>query len=134
MAGFPKEPKVKRPKPGIPLDSEVVLGLIRKHHGNISRIADAIGCARHTIRAKCDREPDLKQALDSERERFVDELEDACEYQAIHDKDTALKIFLLKTRARARGYEQDMNPNATQDIAKAAFDFVLNRTANPAES
>ena len=131
---FPKPKKAKRPHPGVPLDSAVIIELVHKHKGNLSRVADAIGCARSTIQDKMNREPEIKKAVMDERERFVDELEDSCEYQAIHEKDTALKIFLLKTRARARGYEQDMNPNATQDIAKAAFDFVLNKTANPAES
>ena len=131
---FPQPKKTKRPHPGVPLDSAVIIDLVHKHKGNLSRVADAIGCARSTIQDKMNREPEIKKAVTDERERFVDELEDSCEHQAIHEKDTALKIFLLKTRARARGYEQDMNPNATQDIAKAAFDFVLNRTANPAES
>ena len=40
---------------------------------------------------------------------------------------------MLKTQGRSRGYDQDMRDNA-QDIARAAFDFVMNRSKNPAES
>lgn len=140
MAGFPKGKdkigeKAKRPHKGLPLDSTVILEQIRLCKGNISRIADTMGSARSSIRDKIDREPILKQALDDARERFVDELEDAVEYDALNNpKDATLRIFLLKTRARHRGYEQDDNKQHAQDIAKAAFEFVLNKSANPAES
>ncbi len=140
MVGFPKGKdkrgeKARDPSPGAhPVNREDMIKALKKHDGNISRAAEAIGCTRLTIHRAVESDPLVKEARDQAREAWVDQLENACEYQAIHEKDTALKIFLLKTRARARGYEQDMNPNATQDIAKAAFDFVLNRTANPAES
>ena len=133
---YPKPHKARDPKRGVPLAAtdDDVLRAIKAQRGNMSRIADVFSVARSTIHDRIQRNPILKQALADERERFVDDLEDACEHQAVNDKDTTLKIFLLKTRARTRGYEQDNNSNATQDIAKAAFDFVLNKTANPAES
>ena len=133
---YPKPHKARDPKKGVPMSAtdDDVLKAIKLQRGNMTRVADTFSVARSTIHDRIQRNPILKQALLDERERFVDELEDACEHLAVNDKDTTLKIFMLKTRARARGYEQDMNPNATQDIAKAAFDFVLNRTANPAES
>lgn len=140
MAGFPKGDKVlgakaKRPHPGVPINSNTVLELIPKTRGNLSRIADLIGCARSTIQDKVNREPILKQAISDARERFVDDLEDCCEYDAVNNpKAETLRIFLLKTRGRARGYEQTEDKYAAQDIARAAFEFVLNKTANPAES
>ena len=54
--GFPKGSKrlgekAKEPKQnGIKLDDAVILPLITKYRGNISRIADAMGCNRSTIR------------------------------------------------------------------------------------
>lgn len=123
----------KRPQRGVPIASELIESLIRKHKGNISRAADALGCCRNTIQRRVNEEPALRQALEDERERFVDELEEACEDTCVrNEKDSALRVFMLKTRARKRGYEMTDNSNATQDIAKAAFDFVLNKSANPA--
>ena len=123
----------KRPQPGVRIASSLILEQIRKHKGNLSRAADAIGCSRHTIQHRVNVEEALKQAVDDERERFVDELEESCEDTCIRsEKDSALRVFMLKTRARKRGYEMTDNSNATQDIAKAAFDFVLNKSANPA--
>lgn len=140
MAGFPKGKTAlanvaKRPMPGIPFNRDTILELITKLRGNLSRIADAIGSNRHSVRAFIQNDNELKQALDNSRERFVDELEDYCEYDAVNNpKAETLRIFLLKTRGRARGYEQTEDKYAAQDIARAAFEFVLNKTANPAES
>ena len=140
MAGFPKGKdklgeKAKRPHQGLPLDSNVIAKLIPECRGNMSRIADLMGCARSSIYDKIQREPLLKQAVLDARERFVDDLEDCCEYDAINNqKAETLRIFLLKTRGRSRGYEQTEDKYAAQDIARAAFEFVLNKTANPAES
>ena len=52
---------------------------------------------------------------------------------AIERQDATMRIFLLKTLGRHRGYEQDDNMNAAKDIAKAAFDFIINKSKNPAE-
>jgi hypothetical protein len=141
MAGFPSKAKgnqrgekAKRPHPGIPLDKNMILELIIKHHGNLSRVADACGSHRHVIRRRCEADPELKVALEDARERIIDELEKSCWEDAIDNRDTALRCFLLKTQARHRGYDQDEAKNAAKDIATAAFDFIINKTKNPAES
>ena len=140
MAGFPSTAKgnrigekSKHPKPGIPLDKNQILELIPKHHGNLSRIADALGTNRGTVRRRCENDPELKVALEDARERIIDELEKSCWDDAIENRDTALRCFLLKTQARHRGYEQDDAKNAAKDIATAAFDFIINKSKNPAE-
>ena len=134
MAGFPslkkgnkRGEKALNPKPGIPLDKAQVMELIIKHDGNISRVADSIGCHRHTVRHLCDREPELLETLKQARERIIDELEESCWHDAIRHRDTALRCFLLKTQARHRGYDQDEAKNAARDIATAAFDFILSK-------
>ncbi len=140
MAGFPSVAKgnkvgekAKAPKPGIPLDKNQILELIPKTHGNLSRIADALGTTRGTVRRRCDNDPELKAALEDARERVIDELEESVWDRAQNSNDTTLQLFLLKTQAKHRGYEQDEAKNAAKDIATAAFDFIINKSKNPAE-
>ncbi len=134
MAGFPSlkkgnkiGEKAKRPHPGIPLDKNTILQLIAKHGGNLSRVADAMGSTRHTIRRYCDNDKELGEALENARERFIDELEESVWDRAIESKDTTLQLFLLKTQAKHRGYDQDEAKNAAKDIATAAFDFIISK-------
>lgn len=140
MAGFPSVKKgnkigekAKQPHPGIALDKNVILQLIIKHAGNLSRVADAMGSNRHTIRRRCDADKELLEALESARERRIDLLEESCWEDAIASRDTAMRCFLLKTQAKHRGYDQDDMKNAAKDIATAAFDFIVNKSKNPAE-
>jgi hypothetical protein len=138
MAGFPskekgnlKGAKAKQPKPGIPLDKNTMMELITKHGGNLSRVADAMGSTRHTIRRRCDADTELAECLENARERQIDELEECVWERAKESKDTALQLFLLKTQARHRGYDQDEAKNAAKDIATAAFDFIVSKQSNP---
>lgn len=140
MAGFPsvkkgnaRGEKAKAPKPGIPLVKEDIKRLIIETHGNLSRVADALGTTRGTVRRRCDTDPELKQTLEDARERIIDELEESVWDRALESKDTTLQLFLLKTQARHRGYDQDDMKSAAKDIATAAFDFIVNKSKNPAE-
>lgn len=141
MAGFPSVKKgnkigekAKIPRPGVPLVKSQILDLLKKHHGNLSRIADSIGSTRMSVRRFIDKDPELQEALTDSRERIIDELESSCWEDAINNpRDAAMRCFLLKTQARHRGYEQDEAKNTAKDIATAAFDFILNKSKNPAE-
>lgn len=132
MAKIQLGDKAKHPKPGIPIDKASILTLITKHGGNLSRVADALGTTRGCIRRRCDADSELQEALVDARERSIDELEKSCWQDAIETRDTAMRCFLLKTQARHRGYEQDELKNHAKDIATAAFDFILNKSKNPA--
>lgn len=139
MAGFPKgnqrrAEKARRPKLGIPLDKKVIEQLIVTHTGNVSRVADAIGASRGGVRNFIDGHPDLVDLLKQQRERQLDELERSVFDRAIDTNDTTLQLFLLKTQGKSRGYEQSEAQNAAKDIATAAFDFIVNKSKNPAES
>ncbi len=140
MAGFPSTAKgnkiadvAKRPKPGCPLDKDVIAGLILKYSGNLSRAADAIGSSRGAVRGLVDRHPELQQLLKDCRERQIDELEDSVFQRAVDSNDTTLQLFVLKTQAKHRGWEQSEAQNTAKDIATAAFDFIINKSKNPAE-
>lgn len=139
MAGFPKgdqrrASKSKRPHPGVALDKKVIAELIIKHTGNISRVADALGSNRYVIQRIVANDEELKILVAQQRERQLDELEQSCFDRAIETNDTTLQLFLLKTQGKARGYEQSEAQNAAKDIATAAFDFIVNKSKNPAES
>lgn len=140
MAGFPSTKKgnrlgdkAKQPRPGVPLDKNTLLDLIYKTHGNLSRVADALGSTRTSVRRRIDSDLELKDALEEARERIIDELEESVWDRARESNDTTLQLFLLKTQAKHRGYEQDDAKNAAKDIATAAFDFIVNKSKNPAE-
>ena len=141
MAGFPSKAKgnkrgevAKQPRPGIALDKEMIAKLITEEDGNLSRVADRMGTTRHTVRRRCDADPELLQVLKDARERQLDILEQSCFDRAIESNDTTLQLFLLKTQGKTRGYEQSEAQNAAKDIATAAFDFIVNKSKNPAES
>lgn len=141
MAGFPSVKKgnkigekAKRPMPGIPLEKKLIADLIVKHTGNVSRVADTIGTTRGAVRAVIDRDTELQQLLRDCRERQLDQLEDSVFDRAIDSNDTTLQLFLLKTQGKHRGYEQSEAQNTAKDIATAAFDFIINKSKNPAEA
>lgn len=116
-----------RPRPGIKLDKEVIITLLRENQGNMSRVADIIGCNRQTIQAWKDRDEDVREACIQARERQLDTLEESVWDRAMRERDTGLQAFLLKTVGRKRGYEQNQVPDTTKDIATAAFDFIVNQ-------
>jgi hypothetical protein len=125
--------KAKNPHPGIPLNKKDIADLIRKTAGNLSRVADALGTTRGTVRNNVDKDDELKQLLKDCRERQIDELEESVFQRAVDSNDTTLQLFVLKTQAKHRGWEQSEAQNAAKDIATAAFDFIVNKSKNPAE-
>lgn len=125
--------KAKRPMPGIPLDHKVIGDLLVKHRGNVSKVADCMGTARHCIRQVIDKDVELQQVLKDTRERWLDDIEVSVLSRADESNDTALQCFVLKTQGKHRGWEQNEAQNNAKDIATAAFDFILNKSKNPAE-
>lgn len=140
VAGFPSVKKgnklgdkAKRPKPGIPLRKEDILSLIIKHKGNLSRVADALGTTRICVRNRINQDNELSDALIEARDRWIDAIEESVLSRADESNDTALQCFVLKTQAKHRGWEQSEAQNTAKDIATAAFDFIVNKSKNPAE-
>lgn len=117
----------------MPLDKIEIERLLRHYHGNISRTADKMGSTRQSIRRCIDGDDHLQQVLHETRERFIDALEDTARDKALAG-DTVMALFMLKTVGKDRGYDQDWQKNRTQDIATAAFQYVMDRTKNPAET
>lgn len=118
----------KNPHPGVPLKIDVLMELIRKYKGNISRVADAIGTTRGIVRRRIDSVEELKQALLDERERWIDDIEESVLNRAADQQDTALQTFILKTQARSRGYDINEASQTAKDIASAAFAFIMDKS------
>lgn len=137
---FPKQAdklgqKAKPPfQNGRKLDDKEIIALITKHRGNVSKVADALGTTRNCIQAHVDKNPDVQIALKNARERWIDDIELSVLSRADESNDTALQCFVLKTQARHRGWEQSEAQHTAKDIATAAFDYILNKSKNPAES
>lgn len=120
--------KAKQPRPGLALSKNTMLELIKKYGGNLSRVADAMGSTRHTIRKRCDDDQELQQALTDARERIIEDIEESVFQRAAESNDTALQCFVLKTQGRHKGWDQSEAQNAAKDIATAAFDFIVNKS------
>lgn len=73
------------------------------------------------------------ESLPYSRERWIDDIEESVLSRAYDSNDTALQCFVLKTQGKHRGWEQSEAQNAAKDIATAAFDFIVNKSKNPAE-
>lgn len=125
------ESPVKQPRPGIPINRDDIARLLRYYHGNIARVADSLGTSRTCIRHRIDKDEELTSIKHETRERFIDTLEETAFNKAL-DGDTIMQLFLLKTIGRKRGYEQHEEKDL-QTLAKAAFEFVLNRSKCPVE-
>jgi len=89
----------------IPLDE--LTRLIREHRGNVSAIARAKRCSRHTVQARIDESVLAGRALDDARESFVDEVEAALYANAL-DGNVAAQIFVMKAHpaAKRRGWSE----------------------------
>jgi hypothetical protein len=125
MAYPKRSDKAKRPLAGVPFNKKQIIELIGKYRGNLSRIADAIGSSRQSVRRFIDNNIDVRECLDQARERWIDDIEESVLARAHESNDTALQCFVLKTQGKARGWEQDENRNAARDVASAAFDFIV---------
>lgn len=89
----------------IPLDE--LTRLIQEHRGNVSAIARAKRCSRHTVQARIDESVLAGRALEDARESFVDEVEAALYANAL-DGNVAAQIFVMKAHpaAKRRGWSE----------------------------
>jgi hypothetical protein len=76
---------------------------IDKQHGNVTMVAKTFRVTRQTVYTFLKENPELKQALDDEREKMIDNVESALYEQALSGNTTAM-IFFLKTQGKGRGY------------------------------
>lgn len=126
--------KAKRPVQGIKIEHSTILHLIKEYRGNLSKCADALGCARYSLAERIKSDAELSKALADSRERWIDDVEQSTLQQAANTDDANLKKFVLQTQGKSRGWSLDEGSKQAQDIATAAFQFISDRSRNPAES
>jgi hypothetical protein len=122
----------KRPMCGVKIPTEKIIEALTKSHGNISRAADSLKCARQTIHSRIDNEIEIKEVYEHLRERFIDVTEDVLRDKVLSG-DTACVLFALKTRGRKRGYDSERDV-IVESATRGVLDFIVNRSKNPAES
>lgn len=87
------------------LSDEDMAAAIGRARGNLSAASDMLKVSRRTLYDRIKQNPRLKETLDQERERTLDELEEELFTQALSGNTTAL-IFALKTQGARRGYQE----------------------------
>jgi len=133
---FPKGNKrtgIKSNNPSVrtKVPTEDIIDAIRKCRGNLSRAADKLGVCRQTLDLRRKSEPVIQETLNTCRERFLDDTEDVFQNKVLSG-DTISMLFALKTLGKRRGYDQDRDVIA-ESVTRAALDFVMNKSKNPAE-
>ena len=100
------------------------LELFAKRLCNVSKTCDVVGISRNTFYRWCYEDDMFKKGIENEHERFYDDLETTMYSKAITDKDTAMLIWLSKTKMKHRGYiekiENDVTINPFEELMKAA--------------
>ncbi len=83
---------------------EEMIGAIRGSRGVLAAAARRLGCDRKTVYNYMERHPEVKAAIEEERDTLLDDAEDTLYNNAIKKGDTTSLIFLLKTIGKRRGY------------------------------
>ena len=80
---------------------------IEHYSGNISAVARSFGVSRRAVyNFVKDKHPDLWEAVQEEREKWIDDAESELMRQAMEDGNTTALIFFLKTQGKSRGYTE----------------------------
>lgn len=85
------------------MTAENVISKIEQARGNLTAAASAIGCSRQTLYVFIRSHPTCKDALDSNREKMIDNVESMLYSKALDGEAWAV-CFFLKTQGKHRGY------------------------------
>ena len=88
------------------------LSVIPDTRGNISKIAEKVGCSRPTVYKAMKDWSTVADAIKEEKERFKDQMETTIEQKCL-DGDTTMMIFYAKTQMRDRGYAEKSEMDIT---------------------
>lgn len=132
-----------RPSRGKPvLTAATVAPLVERFLGNLAGIAKALGVSRQAVHKFVTTTPSLAAAVDAERERVKDLIEQSLVKKAILGESWAV-CFFLKTQARDRGYterEPDLPPlevllaalpTAVADVVRKALAAAVHPGPDP---
>ena len=100
--------------------------LIATHRGNVSAVARQLKMPRSSVHVIIQADPVLKQLLDDERERMLDNAEDRLGLAV--DKGEAWAVcFTLKTQGKERGYSerQELTGKDGADLVPRKFEVEI---------
>ena len=103
-----------------------LLKAIQHSRGIVAEVARKAECSRTTVNNWLLKHPDLRAALDEEREALLDLAEGKLYQMAIVDGDIRALIFLLENIGRGRGYNRraELNAPASGPIMPIVIDLV----------
>jgi hypothetical protein len=107
---------------------EQIKDTLEKCAGYQNKASRAMGVSTAWLSLKINATPELKELRDELMELKIDVAEESLE-QRIKDKSDACLIFFLKTKARHRGYSQDM---LTESNLSAIKEYLnMQRSSGP---
>jgi hypothetical protein len=98
------------------LSNKAIIEAVKKHRGNISKVAESLGCSRTAIHDRANKYYTIKKAIDEARDAFDDQVESVHYSAILKEENTAERIFHMKTRMRRRGYAEKVDHGVDGDI------------------
>lgn len=95
--------------------------------GMITFAARKLGCAPNTIRRYIKEYPTVEAALNELREQEGDAIELALYDEGVNKRNSAVLMFLAKTKHKGRGYverTEQVNFNVDTDLLKRTLDAI----------
>lgn len=102
-----KTPKKRRMSPFNTTDNQFIR-LLYLHKGCLADVANAIGINHNSVCNRINRNPRIKNALDTIRERLLDRSEQKLLKAAHKKEDLQAIIFHLKSKGKHRGYGDEL--------------------------
>jgi len=93
-----------------------MLTVLRKSLGIVTTACDAVGISRQTHYNWLRNDPEYAQQVAEIDDVVLDFLESKA-HKLVNDGDTSMTIFMLKTKAKKRGYTQTVEPIFQEDKA-----------------
>jgi hypothetical protein len=91
----------------------MVIDAITSNHGNITAGAKMLGVTRQAMYQVIWAHPEIKEDIESARDKSIDAVENVMMELILEDKNPAMTMFFLKTRA---GYKETVKNESTHEI------------------
>ena len=88
-----------------PIPEPVLIESILQQRGNMTRIAEALGCSRKKVIRAVAASEEAQKAVEQSREILIDQVENVFRDRVLQGRTKEL-LFFLKTQARRRGYSE----------------------------
>ena len=106
--------------------AEQVIKAIEDAHGILTVAAQNLGVSRMTVYRYCKRYPTIQQALDEEREKWIDNAEMQL-IKAVNKGSIPAIMFFLKTVGKSRGYVERQEVQHEGEVTIKTVGFDVNK-------